>query len=315
MSVRATDVSGFAVPDQAGKTAIVTGANAGIGFFTAAALALAGAHVILACRDAGRADAATRAIRARCAAAGVPVFIDVIALDTSDSASVAAAASRLARLERLDIVVANAGIVHPPRHRQVTADGNELVLATNVLGHFALLAGLVPVIARTPGARIVSLGSMATRLSRFLVGDLQLELEYDPWRAYAQSKTALESLGFELDRRMRAAEVKASSVVAHPGYSISGCTPRIPGVNEPSRWGVFVDSLQAPFTQSKEHGARSVLAAATRADAVGGTYWRPRWIVRGAPVIQSPAAASADPDLAQRVWAFAEAATGIRFEL
>jgi NAD(P)-dependent dehydrogenase (short-subunit alcohol dehydrogenase family) len=308
-------VSSYAVPDQTGRTAVVTGANKGIGFFASAALARARAHVILACRSIERADAAVRAIRARCAVEGVAASLEVVELDTADSASVAAAASTLATRERLDIVVANAGMVHPPSQREVSADGNELVLATNMLGHFALIAGLMPAIARTPGARVVSLGSMATRLSPFLVGDLQLELEYTSWRAYAQSKTALESFGFELDRRMRAAELNASSAVAHPGDSTSGRTPRIAGVNEPSRGTVFADSLQAPFTQSKERGADSVLAAATRMDAVGGTYWGPRWRVRGAPVVQEPSRASADPEVARRVWEFAQAATSIRFEL
>ncbi|WP_168203803.1 SDR family NAD(P)-dependent oxidoreductase [Humibacter ginsenosidimutans] len=308
-------MSGADVTDQTGRTALVTGANKGIGFFTSAALARAGAHVILACRDAGRADAAVRAIRARCAAEGVAASLEVVHLDTADADSVAVAASALARRERLDLVVANAGMVHPPEQRRLTAGGDELVLATNMLGHFALIAALLPVIVRTPGARVVSLGSLATRLNRFLVGDLQLELEYTPWRAYAQSKTALESFGFELDRRMRAAELSASSTVAHPGYSISGRTPRIPGVNEPTRGTVFVDSLQASFTQSKQRGAHSVLAAATRQDAVGGSYWGPHWLMRGEPVMQEPSQASSDPDVARRVWEFAEARTGIRFEL
>ncbi|WP_308220556.1 SDR family NAD(P)-dependent oxidoreductase [Humibacter sp. RRB41] len=300
---------------QQGGTAVVTGANSGIGFFTAAALASAGAHVVLACRNAERADAAARAIHARSAADGVAASTEVLLLDTSSRASVAAAASQLADRDRLDIVVANAGAVHPPRHREVTVDGDELVLGTNVLGHFALLAGIMPALRRTPGARVVSLGSMATRLSTLLLDDLQLEHAYTPWRAYAQSKILLESFGFELDRRMRAAELATCSVVAHPGYSISGRTPRVPGVNEPTRGTVFVDSLQAPFTQSKQSGARPVIAAATRQDAVGGSYWGPRWRVKGEPARQDPSRASSDPGIARRVWEFAEAATGISFEV
>jgi NAD(P)-dependent dehydrogenase (short-subunit alcohol dehydrogenase family) len=308
-------VTGFDLPDQSGRVAVVTGANKGIGFFAAAALAVAGAHVVLACRDAGRADAATRAIRARCAAQNATASLEVLPLDTSDLQSVAAAASTLADRERIDLVIANAGMVHPPNARETTPDGNELVIGTNLLGHFALLARLVPVLRRSPGARVVSLGSMAARLSSFLVDDLQLEHHYTPWRAYAQSKIAVESFGFELDRRMRAAEIDARSVVAHPGYSISGRTPRIPGVNEPSRATVFADSLQAPFTQSKQQGAAPVLAAATGPDAVGGSYWGPRWLVKGAPAKQDPSRASADPVIARHVWEFAEQATGVPFAL
>jgi NAD(P)-dependent dehydrogenase (short-subunit alcohol dehydrogenase family) len=308
-------VTGFAVPGQNGRVAVVTGANKGIGFFAATALALAGAHVVLACRDEGRADAAARAIRARCAAENVAASLEVLTLDTADLHSVADSASALADRERIDLVIANAGMVHPPAARDTTPDGNELVIGTNLLGHFALIARLLPALRRTPGARVVSLGSMATRLSSFLVDDLQLQRHYTPWRAYAQSKIAVESFGFELDRRMRAAEIDARSVVAHPGYSISGRTPRIAGVNEPSRTTVFVDSLQAPFTQGKQRGAAAVLAAATRADAVGGSYWGPRWLVKGAPAKQDPSRVSADREIARRVWDFAERATGIRFEL
>jgi NAD(P)-dependent dehydrogenase (short-subunit alcohol dehydrogenase family) len=304
-----------AVNDLAGRTAVVTGANKGIGFFTSTALAGAGAHVVLACRDVERADAAARAIRARCARDGVRASVEVLQLDTSSLDSVAAAARALVDRERIDLVVANVGVVHPPQTRQTTVDGNELVLGTNFLGHFALLAGLMPVLRRSSGARVVSLGSMATRLSSLLLDDLQLERNYAPWRAYAQSKIAVESFGFELDRRMRAAELDATSVVAHPGYSISGRTPLVPGVNQPSRMTVFADSLQAPFTQGKDRGARSVLAAATHPHAVGGSYWGPRWRVKGAPVKQDPAWVCADPAVAQRVWEFAEQATGLRFEV
>jgi NAD(P)-dependent dehydrogenase (short-subunit alcohol dehydrogenase family) len=307
--------SGFAVPDQRGKTVVVTGANKGIGFFTAAALAGAGAHVVLACRSPERADAAARAIRARCAADGVRASLEVLSLDTASLESVAAVADALNARERIDLVVANAGAVHAPPGRETTVDGNELVIGTNLLGHFALLARMMPVLRRSGRARVVSLGSMATRLSSLLVDDLQLERHYSSWRAYAQSKIAVEAFGFELDRRMRRAERDATSVVAHPGYSISGRTPRIPGVNEPSRTTVFADSLQAPFTQGKDRGAWSVLAAATRADAVGGSYWGPRWLVKGAPVKQNPARVCADPEVSRRVWAFAEQATGTPFEV
>jgi NAD(P)-dependent dehydrogenase (short-subunit alcohol dehydrogenase family) len=271
--------------------------------------------VVLACRSPERADAAARAIRARCAADGVRASLEVLSLDTASLESVAAAADALNARERIDLVVANAGAVHAPPERETTVDGNELVIGTNLLGHFALLARLMPVLRRSGRARVVSLGSMATRLSSLLVDDLQLERHYSSWRAYAQSKIAVEAFGFELDRRIRRAELDATSVVVHPGYSISGRTPRIRGVNEPSRATAFADSLQAPFTQGKDRGAWSVLAAATRADAVGGSYWGPRWLVKGAPVKQNPARVCADPEVSRRVWAFAEQATGIRFEV
>ena len=131
----------------------------------------------------------------------------------------------------------------PPTTRLESIDGNELVLATNVLGHFALFERMLPHLA--DGARIVSLGSLSTRLSTFRVDDLQLERGYDSWRAYAQSKIASQVIGFELDRRLRAAGAPVASVVAHPGYSITGRTPTVPGVNEPSAGTRFSDALQA----------------------------------------------------------------------
>ncbi|MGN6128315.1 MAG: SDR family NAD(P)-dependent oxidoreductase, partial [Humibacter sp.] len=105
------------------------------------------------------------------------------------------------------------------------------------------------------------------------------------------------------------------SIVVHPGYSISGRTPCVPGVNEPTRATVFVDSLQAPFTQSKQDGALPVLAAATRRDAVGGSFWGPRWRVMGEPTRLDPSRVSSDPEVARRAWDFAQEATGVTFDV
>jgi hypothetical protein len=225
---------------------------------------------------------------------------------------------------RFDGVVLNAGMVHTPRHRAESPDGNELVLATNVLGHFALLAGLFgspgarreiglgePMLA--DGARVITLGSLSTRLSTFRVDDLQLERRYDFWRAYAQSKIAGQAIGFELDRRLRRAGIPVSSVVAHPGYAISGRTPFVPGVSEPSRGGRFADALQAAWAQGKHRGAEPIVHALTAPGVEGGEFWGPRWLVKGAPTRQRPTRVSADPAIGGRVWAFAELATATPF--
>jgi NAD(P)-dependent dehydrogenase (short-subunit alcohol dehydrogenase family) len=297
------------LPPQSGRRYLVTGANAGLGFFTAARLAGAGAHVVLGGRSPDRLDAAAAAIRGARPAASVATLV----MDVSSLESVAAGAARLLEEPPLDGIVANAGIVHPPRRREESVDGNELVLATNVLGHFALLGRLVPHLV--PGARVVSLGSLATRLSTFRVDDLQLERGYDGWRAYAQSKIAAQTVGFELDRRLRAAGVPVGSVVVHPGYSVSGRTPTVPGVNEPSRGGRFADALQAAWAQGKHRGAEVVLHALTAADVEGGQFWGPRRLTRGEPTLQSPTRVSSDPAIGARVWAFAEQATGRPFVL
>ncbi|GAA4380412.1 SDR family NAD(P)-dependent oxidoreductase [Agromyces bauzanensis] len=297
----------IALPPQAGRRVLVTGANAGIGFFTAARLAGAGAHVVLSGRRPERLDAAVAAIRDVRSAA----CVETLVIDQSSLDSVAAGAKRLLAGPTLDGVVANAGMVHTPKERLESVDGNELVLATNVLGHFALLGRLLPHLA--PGARIVSLGSLSSRLSTFRIDDLQLERGYDSWRAYAQSKTATQVLGFELDRRLRAGALPVASVVAQPGYSISGRTPFVPGVNEPSRGRRFVGALQASVAQGKHRGAEVVLHALTAPGVEGGQYWGPRYLTRGEPVLQAPTRASTDREIAARFWTFAEGVTARAF--
>ncbi|MET0853831.1 MAG: SDR family NAD(P)-dependent oxidoreductase [Microterricola sp.] len=318
-----------AIPSQAGKTIVVTGANAGLGFFASAQLARAGAAVVLACRNPSRADAAAHAIRARVPGAAV----STLTLDVSSLDSVRAASAELLHLERIDGLVLNAGIVHPPRRRELSADGLELVLATNYLGHFALTAQLLPALLGTPGSRVVTLGSMISRLLDSSLEDLQLAGGYQPWLAYAQSKIAMQVFGFELDRRLRAASAPAggsgdvasggaaeppartAALVAHPGYSIGGRTPRVPGVNEPSRLKRFVDNLQAPITQGKDRGAWSIVRALADPAAHGGQYWGPRYIVKGEPRLHTPSATSLDRAIAERVWRESEAMTGTAFTI
>jgi NAD(P)-dependent dehydrogenase (short-subunit alcohol dehydrogenase family) len=299
----------LALPPQAGRRYLVTGGNRGLGFFTAARLAGAGAHVVLSGRNPERLAAAVAAIRG-----AMPTMrgaVETLVIDHSSLASVDAGAARLFGGPPLHGVAANAGLVHPPRTRLESVDGNELVLATNLLGNFALFRALLPHVA--PGGRIVSLGSLSSRLSTFRIDDLQLVRGYHPWRAYAQSKIGTQVLGFELDRRFRAADVPVASVVAHPGYSISGRTPRVPGVNEPSRAKRFIDALQGPWAQGKHHGAEVVLHALTAPGVEGGQFWGPRFLAGGDPTLQTPTRISTDADAGARLWAFAEAATGRSF--
>ena len=297
----------LALPSRSGRRYLVTGANSGLGFFTAARLAVAGAHVVLSGRSPERLDAAVAAIRGARPAASVEALV----MDQSSLDAVDAGADRLLAGPPLDGIVANAGMVHTPTTRLESIDGNELVLATNVLGHFALFERMLPHLADR--ARIVSLGSLSSRLSTFRVDDLQLERGYDFWRAYAQSKIASQVIGFELDRRLRAAGVPIASIVAHPGYSITGRTPTVPGVNEPSAGTRFSDALQAAWAQGKHRGAEITLYALTAAGVAGGDFWGPRYLVRGEPTRQRPTGVSVDPTIGARAWAFAEQATGRSF--
>ncbi|WP_353807853.1 SDR family NAD(P)-dependent oxidoreductase [Agromyces sp. SYSU T00194] len=295
-----------ALPRLDGRTYVVTGANAGLGFFTSARLAEAGAHVVLSGRSPDRLAAAVAAIRKRVPGASV----DTLVIDVSSLESVAAGASQLLARARIDGLVLNAGSVHPSRTREVSVDGHELVLATNHLGHFALVAQVLPALQRADAARIVWLGSLASRLSGFDVDGLQLEEGYDFWTAYAHSKIAAQSTGFELARRLTAADSTVSSIVAHPGYSISGRTPFVHGVNEPTGMTRFADNLQAPFTQGKHRGAAPVLVAAASPEARNGDYWGPRGWTKGEPTRQHPARTSTDRALATRLWTLSEQWTG-----
>jgi NAD(P)-dependent dehydrogenase (short-subunit alcohol dehydrogenase family) len=298
-----------ALPDAIGRTVVITGGNAGVGYFTGEQLARAGARVVLACRDPERAEAAVTAIRRRVPGSRV----EAMPLDVTDRASIDAAAEHLRERERVDAVVLNAGIVHPPRERETDAVGNELVLSTNVLGHVRLVAGLLSVLERTPSSRIVSLGSLATRLGSLRIDDLQLERSYTSWRAYSRSKIAAQAFGFELDRRLQAAGSGISSIVVHPGYSTSGRTPGIRGVNQPTRVKRFVDNLQAGWTQGKDHGAWAPVRAVLDPELTGEDYIGPVGRTKGIPTHLHPTRASSSPRVGERLWPLLEEAAG--FEL
>ncbi|MFF2051289.1 SDR family NAD(P)-dependent oxidoreductase [Leifsonia sp. NPDC058194] len=300
-----------ALPDALGRTVVVTGGNAGVGYFTGEQLARAGAQVILACRDPERAEAAVSAIRRRVPGSRV----EAMPLDVTDRASIDAAAEHLRERERVDALVLNAGIVHPPRERRTDAVGNELVLSTNVIGHVRLVAGVLPVLERTPGARIVSLGSLATRLGRLRLDDLQLERSYTSWRAYSGSKIAAQAFGFELDRRLRAAGSGVTSLVVHPGYSTSGRTPGIRGVNQPTRVKRFVDNLQAGWTQGKDHGAWAPVRAVLDAELTGEDYIGPVGRTKGIPTHLHPTRASRSPRVGARLLPLLEDAAGVDLPL
>jgi NAD(P)-dependent dehydrogenase (short-subunit alcohol dehydrogenase family) len=183
------------LPDLAGRTMLVTGANGGIGFWTSVQLADAGARVLLACRSAERADAAARAITARVPGADV----DVVPLDLASLASVEACVAAVR--EDLDAVVANAGLTPAggrARRRRTTVDGFEELMGTNALGHFALVAGLAPRLR--PGGRVVMLGSLAHRFSPLDLGDLAGERRMPALIRYGRSKTACTMIAVELDR-------------------------------------------------------------------------------------------------------------------
>jgi len=305
--VTTTDWDPRDLPDLSGRSYLVTGGTRGLGFFSCEQLARAGATVIMTGRNPNRL-AASRATLLR---ALPDATIDTLLLDTSKLGSVRAAAATARARGKLHGLLLNAGIVHPPRERE-SVDGNETVFATNVLGHFALAGELLQPLAAA-GGRMVWLGSMSTSLWRYRLEDPQLEDDYSGWRAYVQSKMATTALGFEADRRLRDAKVPASSVVVHPGYSTSGRTRGIRGINEPSRLTRFVDNLQAPITQSKEQGAWTLVRALVDPVVNGGEMWGPGMVARGMPRKARAPKETRDPELGARLWRTCEEATGVRW--
>lgn len=301
----------WSLPDLAGRTYLITGSNKGLGFFSAEHLVRAGARVIMTGRNPNRLASARAALRARNPDAA-PDLAETLLLDTSNLGSVRAAAASVRGRRRLDGALLNAGVVHPPATRQTTADGHEVVFATTVLGHFALAGELLTTLAPTAG-RLVWVGSVSTSLWRYDPTDPHLVEGYTPWRAYVQSKVAAGAIGLEADRRLRAEHVPVASVIAHPGYSISGRTVSIPDLNEPTRLTRLVDGLQAPISQSKERGALPLVHALAGDDVESGSVWGPSLVVHGMPRAARASKVTRDRDIAARMWLAAEEATGVRW--
>jgi len=295
------------LPSAAGRTFVVTGGNAGIGYFTAEQLASAGARVILASRSAEKAQRAIASIAGQVAGAQ----LDFVPLDLSSLPAVAAAAAALRALGPIDGLINNAGLVSPPNRRATTADGHELIVGSNFFGHFALTAQLWP--ALSPTARVVGLGSMATRIVRLDPDDLLSDRRYRSFRAYAFSKHAVHGFAFELDRRLRAAGEHRLSLLAHPGFSVDGLSERRPGINDVSRGERLRDGILGLAAQGKDHGAWPTVRAALDPDAESGRFYGPSRNMSGTPIVIPPVVSSATPEFGAHLWALAEERTGVTF--
>lgn len=302
-----------ALPSAAGRTVVVTGGNAGIGYFTAEQLAGAGARVILASRSAERAQRAMDSIHERTPEADLAF----VRLDLASLESVARAADELATLAPIDVLINNAGIVNPSARRRTTEDGLELLVGANALGHFALTAQLWPALA--PDARVIGLGSMATRMVRLAAGegtgDILSERRYRPFRAYGLSKHAVHACIFELDRRIRAAGSSRMSLLTHPGFSVDGLSERRPGINELSRSRRLRDGALAFVAQGKQQGAWPTVRAALDPQAESGLFFGPDRTLTGAPIVMAPVLSSADPGFGARFWELSEELTGVQFPI
>jgi NAD(P)-dependent dehydrogenase (short-subunit alcohol dehydrogenase family) len=296
------------IPDQAGRLAVVTGANSGLGQVTARELARAGAKVIIACRNTGKGDQAAAAIRSGVIGADV----DVRALDLADLASVRGFAARLmGDHDQLDLLVNNAGVMAPPR--RATVDGFELQFGTNHLGHFALTGLLLPALLHAKSPRVVTVSSGAHRIGKIDFGDLQSERSYNSWLAYGQSKLANLMFAFELARRARAAGSTLSSLAAHPGYAATNLQFAGPSAAL-ERVAMRVGNLL--FAQSAEMGALPTLLAATAPDVPNGSFVGPDGFMeqRGHPHLVSASRRAYDEDAWRRLWEISEELTGVRYQ-
>jgi len=300
--------SGFAVPSQAGRRAIVTGTG-GLGYETALALAGAGAAVILAGRNPDKGAASVEAIQR--AHPGASIRFE--RLDLASLASVAAFAERMLTTDApLHLLVNNAGVMAPPR-RRVSEDGFELQFATNYLGHFALTARLLPRLLATPGARVISLSSLAAGMgSEIDFGDLQAERGYRPTRSYGQSKLAMLTYARELARR---AGGNLISTAAHPGFARTDLIANGPAPSPVL--GAIALQLARPISQSASDGAWPTLFAATSPQARSGGYYGPGgpFELKGPPSLARVPPAARDEAVAARLWSVSENLTGVAASL
>ena len=295
------------IPPQHGRCVVVTGTG-GLGFETALALASAGADVIVAGRNPGKGAEAVDKIRATASAENIRFE----QLDLANLASIADFAARL-RDQRgsVDILINNAGIMRPPTWRP-TADGFELQLGTNYLGHFALSGLLMPLLMKGRESRVVTLSSVAARQGRINVDDIHAKRRYDPMPVYAQSKLACLMFAFELERRSVASGWGVASMAAHPGVSRTDLLHNAPGRR--SAIGLTRSLLWFLF-QPAAQGALPTLFAATAPQAKGGGYYGPDGLgeIRGYPVPSKIPAQALDPIMAARLWEISEEMTGNPF--
>ncbi len=299
------------IPSQTGRRMLITGANSGIGYYAALELARKGAHLLFAVRDRARGEAALNRLRQEVPGAAV----DLLLLDVASLASVQrVAAGLLDQGLPLDVLVNNAGI-YAPKERSVTPEGFELQFGTNVLGHFALTALLLPLLRKAARpARIVTIASVVHKRAAIDFDDLQATHNYSPSRSYGQSKLANLMLAFELDRRLQAARLPLLSIAAHPGVSNTGIFTKgkFSPVEKAGR-AAFAKLFDL-FLNSQPSGALPTLYAAVAPKAVSGGYYGPQGFLeaRGGDVGPAKIAPQAkDEAAAKRLWNVCEELTGV----
>ncbi len=295
------------IPDQTGRTAVVTGANSGIGYCAARELARRGAHVLLACRSERRGQEALQRLKAEVPSARAGFRH----LDLGDLTTVRAFAAGFDE-DRLDLLINNAGVMALPYGR--TADGFETQFGVNHLGHFALTGLLLPALMATPGARVITLSSALHFIATIDPGDLNSEHGYRRWIAYGRSKTANLLFVHELARRLAGTGSDVISAAAHPGYAATNL--QTAGVEMEGRKAAAQVARMANriVAQPAERGALPTLYAATSPKVRPDDFIGPRmqgW--RGSPTISWRAPWTLSDAAAERLWSASEQLTGVRY--
>jgi NAD(P)-dependent dehydrogenase (short-subunit alcohol dehydrogenase family) len=304
----------ISIPNQTGKLAIITGANSGIGFGLTRRLAAAGAEIILAVRNSDKGRKAIAELRAENPKAKLSLeLIDLASLD-----SVKAFATKLhERGQAINLLINNAGVMAPPT-RQTTADGFELQLGANYLGHFALTAALLPLLRKANTARVVTLSSAVSHRGKINFADLQAQRRYSPWLAYAQSKLATLLFAFELHRQSQAHGWGIISNAAHPGATqtnLQSSGPSLGRSKAGESWLIGLTKRIPGFWQEIPQGCLPALFAATSPEAVGGGYYGPDgWFeLSGLPKAASIPASAKDHGVARQLWETSERLTQVSF--
>lgn len=291
------------IPDQSGRVALVTGANSGLGFQISLMLAKKGAEVIMACRNLNKAEEAADKIKKEAPNAKLCIHN----LDLSDLNSVNECAEKIKeQYTSLDLIINNAGVMVPPFSR--TKQGFELQLGTNHLAHFALVGKLLTLIANTPGARIVSVSSIAAMMNYIDFSDLNYEhKKYQKWQAYSQSKLANQMFMRELARRLGENQAKAISVAAHPGVSSTDLFKTT---------GVFMKKVALKLiSHTPDKAALSILRAACDLEVENGSYWGPSGVFgcKGSPVKAKLMPKTLHSELTKKLWEESEKLTGVKY--
>ena len=299
------------VPDQAGRVVVITGANSGIGLEAARVLVARGAHVVLACRNPGKAAEAEALLRAETPKASV----EVMELDVSRLASVRAFAETFrATHPRLDVLINNAGVMALPPTR--TEDGFDIQMATNHFGHFALTGLLLEALKASAPARVVNVSSGAHRIGGDRFEAMMAGATFNPWIVYGQTKLANVLFANELDRRTRAKGLDVRALSCHPGFAATNLQGTSAAAGAATGYSEGVAAfLNRHFAQPAAAGAWPTLMAATDPDARGGDYLGPGGLTEtaGPPVRSTASRAARDPDLARRLWDLSVRATGVDY--